>query len=86
MKKWCYSKLIVAVLIAIYVEQVVYGQVAMWHFGNLDSLPDMWANIVPPIIGLLGYFIKSAVENRRGGIVYDSTMKESGEHEDKIEQ
>ena len=79
-KKWCFSKWIVVILIAMYVEQIVFGQMAMWHFGNLDSLPEMWVNVVPPVIGIIGYFIKSGMENRRGGITYDCAMKESEEN------
>lgn len=76
-KKWTNSKLIVWVIVFMYAEAVIYGQVAMWWFEDISSLPDMWVNVLPPIIAIIAYFIKSTLENRKGGITYDSAMKES---------
>lgn len=74
--KLCTSKKIVYFFCFMYLEVVIYGQVAMWHFGNIDSLANMWEFIVPPIVAVLAYYAKSAVENRKGGIVYEKTLKE----------
>ena len=85
-KKWCVSKVLAFFMSAMYAEQVIFGQVAMWHFGNLDSLPDMWVNVVPPGIAIIAYFIKSGMENRKGGITYECAMKESDLNETEIDQ
>lgn len=75
-KKLCFSKKIVIFACIMYTEAVIFGQVAMWHFGNIDSLSDMWINIVPPIIAIIAYYIKAAKENCKGGITYEKAMKE----------
>ena len=75
------SKIIVLFACLMYAEVVIFGQAAMWHFGNIESLPEMWVNIVPPIIAIIAYFAKSAVENRKGGIVYDSALREDEDDE-----
>ncbi len=62
-----------------YLEIVIYGQVAMWYFGNIDSLANMWEFIAPPIVAVLAYFAKSAVENRKGGIVYETALAKAPE-------
>lgn len=77
--KLCFSKKIVIFALVMYFEAVVFGQVAMWHFGNLDSLSDMWINIVPPIIAIIAYYIKAAKENCKGGIVYDKALEKPPE-------
>lgn len=74
--KLCTSKKIAYFFCFMYLEVVIYGQVAMWHFENIDSLSNMWEFIVPPIVAVLAYYAKSAVENRKGGIVYEKAVKE----------
>ena len=69
------------VVIAMYIEAVVVGQAAMFIFKDISSLDSMWINIVPPIIAIIAYYIKSAKENCKGGIVYDSALKEEEEDE-----
>lgn len=79
MKKLCFSKKIVVFACFMYFEAVIFGQVAMWHFGNIDSLSDMWINIVPPIIAIIAYYVKAAKENCKGGLTYEKAMKEEEE-------
>ena len=76
-----FSKKIALFACIMYAEAVVFGQVAMWHFGTLDSLSDMWVNIVPPIIAIIAYFAKATIENCKGGITYDAAL--GGEEDDE---
>lgn len=78
-KKMCTSKKIAYFFCFMYLEVVIYGQAAMWHFENIDSLANMWEFIVPPIVAVLAYFAKSAVENRKGGIVYEKALEKAPE-------
>ena len=80
-KKLCFSKIIVIVVIVMYIEAVIVGQVAMFAFHDISSLEVMWINIVPPIIAIIAYYIKAAKENCKGGITYDAAMKEEEEDE-----
>lgn len=80
-KKLCFSKKVLVFACIMYAEAVAFGQIAMWHFGNLDSLSDMWINIVPPIIAIIAYYLKAAKENCKGGIVYDAALKEEEDNE-----
>lgn len=75
------SKIIVLFACLMYSEVVIFGQIAMWHFGNIESLPEMWVNIVPPIIAIIAYFAKAAKENCKGGITYDSALREEEDDE-----
>ena len=76
-----FSKKIVIFACLMYAEAVAFGQIAMWHFGNLESLSDMWINIVPPIIAIIAYYAKAAKENCKGGITYDAAL--GGEEDDE---
>lgn len=80
-QKLCFSKIIVIAVIAMYIEVVVIGQVAMFVFKDTSSLEAMWVNIVPLIIAILAYYIKAAKENCKGGITYDAAMKDEGDDE-----
>ena len=53
----------------------------MFAFKDISSLEAMWINIVPPIIAIIAYYIKSAKENCKGGIIYDAAMKEEEKDE-----
>ncbi|MGN1014728.1 MAG: hypothetical protein ACI4PM_05165 [Butyricicoccus sp.] len=76
-KKLCFSKVGIVLSFLLYTELIVFGQAAMWHFGDLSSLDNLWLYALPPIIALLGYFLKATKENTCGGIVYETAMKES---------
>lgn len=72
----CFSKIGMAVVLILYAELILFGQIAMWYFGDLSSLDSMWLYAIPPILALLGYFLKSCKENTCGGIVYDTALKQ----------
>jgi hypothetical protein len=54
----------------------------MLALGNLDALPVLITAIVGECISILGYMVKSSVENRTGGIVFETTMKQLQENND----
>ena len=74
-KKLCFSKWLVIFFTCIYLEIVVYTQVAMWYFRNISALEYLLVNVLPPTITIIGYFIKAGFENRKGGIVYETALK-----------
>ena len=82
-KKHSFSKCGILFVFLLYAELIVFGQVAMWYFGDLSSLDSMWLYALPPILALLGYFLKATKENTCGGIIYDCAMKQqNAEHHD----
>ncbi len=75
-KKPSFSKRGIVFVFLLYAELIAFGQIAMWYFGDLSSLDSMWLYALPPILALLGYFLKAVKENTCGGIVYDCAMKQ----------
>ena len=75
-KKPSFSKRGIVHVFLLYAELIAFGQIAMWYFGDLSSLDSMWLYALPPILALLGYFLKAVKENTCGGIVYDCAMKQ----------
>ena len=75
-KKPSFSKRGIVLVFLLYAELIAFGQIAMWYFGDLSSLDSMWLYALPPILALLGYFLKAVKENTCGGIVYDCAMKQ----------
>lgn len=54
----------------------IYSMIAMWHFQDLTPLAGMIAATVGEVFAYASYSAKSAKENTRGGIVYETAMKE----------
>lgn len=50
--------------------------VAMWHFADLAALYALVGAAVSECIGYVSYNLKATKENTKGGIVYDSAMKD----------
>lgn len=75
-KKPSFSKRGIVLVFLLYAELIAFGQIAMWYYGDLSSLDSMWLYALPPILALLGYFLKAVKENTCGGIVYDCAMKQ----------
>lgn len=79
--KLCFSKKLVIFFAGVYLEIVAYTQIAMWHFRNITALEYLLVNVVPPVITVIGYFVKASKENCKGGIVYDAAMQSIGEED-----
>lgn len=84
--KRSFSKLGIILVFLLYAELMAFGQIAMWFFGDLSSLDSMWLYAVPPILALLGYFLKATKENTCGGIVYDCALKKETNHPEDTKQ
>lgn len=76
------TKIVLAFLILNMVIIEGYSLYAMLALGNLDALPVLITAIVGECISILGYMVKSSVENRAGGIVFETTMKQLQENND----
>ncbi len=70
------------IFIFIAINLVVIEAYAMWamvHFQDFSSLYSL-IGLATPIVGIVASFItysnKSAIENSKGGIIYETTMKE----------
>lgn len=72
------TKLIMIYLFIILNAVLVYCLIAMWHFGNLTHLGTLITDVISQVIVFLVYCVKSAKENTKGGIVYETAMANIG--------
>lgn len=70
------TKLVLAFLILNMVVIEVYSLYAMLALGDLNALPVLITAIVGECVAILGYMVKSSIENKKGGIIFETTMKE----------
>jgi len=70
------TKIVLAFLILNMVVIEVYSLYAMLALGDLNALPVLITAIVGECISILGYMVKSSIENKSGGIVFETTMKQ----------
>lgn len=61
----------------------IFSMIAMWHFMDLSPLAGLIAATVGEVFAYAAYSAKSAKENTKGGIVYETAMK--AQEEAKIE-
>lgn len=57
----------------------IFSMVAMWHLQDLSALGGMIAATVGEVFAYASYSAKSAKENTKGGIVYETAIKEQNE-------
>lgn len=72
------KKLTIFLLINFIIIQL-YAMVVMFIFRDLSALPTFISTIIAEVVTLLGYQIKSTVENRSGGLIYELAMKNDAE-------
>ena len=77
------TKIVLAFLILNMVVIEVYSLYAMLALGDLNALPVLITAIVGECISILGYMVKSSIENKSGGIVYETAMKQLSEEDKK---
>lgn len=53
----------------------IFSMIAMWHFMDLSPLAGLITATVEEVFAYAVYSGKSAKENTKGGIVYESAMK-----------
>lgn len=75
-KPWTFTKSLMAFIIANCTLIEIYALVIMWRTFDLSALPTLITTVVGECIITLGYMAKSTVENKVGGITYDSVMEE----------
>lgn len=61
-KKIQTSKIYMALLFLSCTGTQIFSMMAMWHFGNLDSLSVLIGSTLTEGIGMLGYYLKSYKE------------------------
>ena len=70
------TKIVLAFLIFNMVVIEIYSLYAMLALGNLDALPVLITAIVGECVSILGYMVKSSIENKKGGIIFETAMKQ----------
>ena len=75
-KKMSASKIVLAAILLICVEIIIYAEIAMYSLGDLSALYVL-IGVPASMAGVAwAYFSKTKVENSEGGIVYETTMLE----------
>lgn len=75
-KKPAWSKVIMAVMVIICLEIIIYTEVIMWTRYDLSALYALVGVAASLAAAIWAYCEKSKAENIKGGIVYDSAMKQ----------
>lgn len=81
-KKRSTTKVIVACLFINCVVVEIFAMRLIEKLGIAEGIPALIAAVVTPVIGFLIYAYKSLKENTKGGIVYDSALKERKDEEE----
>lgn len=58
---------------------LIYSLIAMWHFEDLTHLGVLITDIIGQVIVFLIYCVKSAKENSKNGIVFETTIRQQSE-------
>lgn len=75
-KSWSFTKKLMAFLICNCSVIEIYSLIAIWRFGDLSPLSCLITAIVGECVGVIAYSYKSSIENRSGGITYETAMFE----------
>ena len=82
-EKFSTTKIVLAFLIFNMLVIEGYSLYAMLALGTLDALPVLITAIVGECISILGYMVKSSIENKSGGIVFEAAMKQLENNKDE---
>ncbi len=83
-KKPAWAKVMMVVMFLICIEILIYTEVVMWVHYDLSALYALVGVAASLAVSLWAYCEKSKAENTKGGIVYESAMKqEDGENNAK---
>lgn len=80
-KKPAWSKVIMVVMVIICLEIIIYTEVVMWTRHDLTALYALVGVAASLAAAIWAYCEKSKAENTKGGIVYDSAMKQKDDAE-----
>lgn len=75
-KKPTWAKVIMAVMVLICLEIIIYSEVAMWERYDLSALYALVGVAASLAVAIWAYCEKSKAENTKGGIVYEKAMQE----------
>lgn len=76
MKKLSASKVVLAAILLICLEIIIYAEVAMYMLGDLSALYVL-IGVPASMAGVAwAYFSKTKVENSEGGLIYEAAMLE----------
>ena len=78
------TKIVLAFLIFNMVVIEVYSLYAMLALGDLNALPVLITAIVGECVSILGYMVKASIENKKGGIIFETAMKQLETENDDI--
>lgn len=81
-KKPAWSKVIMVVMVIICLEIIIYTEVVMWTRYDLSALYALVGVAASLAAAIWAYCEKSKAENTKGGIVYDSAMKQKDGEDD----
>jgi hypothetical protein len=70
-----WSKVIMAAMVLICLEIIIFSEVAMLELGDLSALYALVGVAASLAAAIWAYCEKSKAENTKGGIVYDSAMQ-----------
>lgn len=78
-KNFSTTKLVMFYLFCVLNIVLIYSLIAMWHFEDLTHLGVLITDIIGQIVVFLVYAVKSAKENSKNGIVFETTMRQKNE-------
>ena len=76
-KKPAWAKIMMAAMVLICLEIIVYAEVVMWKHYDLSALYALVGVAASLSLAIWAYCEKSKAENTKGGIVYEKAMQEN---------
>lgn len=81
-KKPAWSKIMLAVMVLICLEIIVYAEIVMWKHYDLSALYALVGVAASLAAAIWAYCEKSKAENTKGGIIYETAMQENKDNAD----
>ena len=76
-KKPAWAKIMMAAMVLICLEIIIYAEVVMWKHYDLSALYALVGVAASLSLAIWAYCEKSKAENTKGGIVYEKAMQEN---------
>lgn len=81
-KRPAWSKVMLVFMVLICLEIIIYAEVVMWTHYDLSALYALVGVAASLAAAIWAYCEKSKAENTKGGIIYDTAMREKPETTD----
>lgn len=81
-KKPAWSKIMLAIMVLICLEIIVYAEIVMWKHYDLSALYALVGVAASLAAAIWAYCEKSKAENTKGGIIYETAMQENKDNAD----